>query len=83
MHVFNAIREFFRRLAFWRKPAKSRRWTRADGKPKTSSTADRGIPLHSVNGRVVAQQTDGARPLTARNARRLAKKAKGKTNARH
>lgn len=81
MHVFNAIKEFFARLAFWRKRPVSRKWKRAEDKPKSKPTA-RGIPLHNVNGRIVAKQTDGSRPLTARNARRLAKKAEGKSNVR-
>lgn len=75
--MFTAIKNFFSRLAFWRKKPVSRKWKRSEPKPRAVNAG--ALRMQNQNGRVsVAPTGNGDRPLTARNARRLAKKQERK-----
>lgn len=71
--MFTAIKNFFSRLAFWRKKPTTRKWKRSEPKARVATSG--ALQMQNNNGRVsVAPTGNGERLLTARNARRLAKK---------
>mgnify|MGYP006867307157 CR=1 FL=1 len=79
--MFTALKNFdWSRLFFWRKKPAARKWKRSEPKARTAAA---GLRMQTNEGRIsVAPTGNGERPLTARNARRLAKKQERKHGRR-